>query len=439
MSKAGRSPSREDTESHMKSALLNDIEVCFSLIENVPYGVVLTDKDGKCIYMNPEFMTITGYTMHDIPSGRHWLRKAYPDRKSREQALDYWRVSLTRKKSERVMSVTCRDGTVKDMLIRPVMLDDGRIFAVLSDVTEQKLNERKLHSAFKTFYDMIETAPIGVFIINEDGGIQYVNPAMCKISGMTGKKFLAMNVFVISEYIKTGLTEKIRRGLQGKRFRVNSLEIQGNKRKNTIRNFIGTPFEQDGERKLLMFVEDITEQKLNEEKLIHIATHDALTGLPNRLLFNDRLQFALAYAQRRRENVAVMLLDLDRFKDVNDTLGHSVGDVLLQAVSDRLSEILRKSDTVARMGGDEFLMLLPNIQTREDTDNVAAKILEVFDTPFRIDNHEIKVSTSIGIAVYPENGEDIDALVKNADAAMYDVKKTGRNGFGRFSELSGDT
>ena len=174
---------------------------------------------------------------------------------------------------------------------------------------------------------------------------------------------------------------------------------------------------------------DITVRKRAEEELAYMATHDVLTGLPNRRLFNDRLYLAMARACRHRQKLAVMLLDLDHFKDVNDTLGHRMGDQLLQVVCDRLATLLRESDTVARMGGDEFMLLLPEIAGVEGATEVAAKILEAFREPYVFDGHEISITTSIGIALYPDDGEDGDTLMKNADIAMYRAKDRGRDNY----------
>jgi diguanylate cyclase (GGDEF)-like protein/PAS domain S-box-containing protein len=172
---------------------------------------------------------------------------------------------------------------------------------------------------------------------------------------------------------------------------------------------------------------DISERREAEAQIEYQAYHDALTGLPNRLLFRDRLTIALAHAKRQQSPLTVMFLDLDRFKYVNDTLGHSLGDELLRAVAARLRSVLREGDTIARMGGDEFTILLGDVTTAEDAAKIAQKMLDVVAHPLQIEGHELYVTTSIGIAMFPDDGETAEALLKNADSAMYRAKEIGRN------------
>jgi diguanylate cyclase (GGDEF)-like protein len=174
------------------------------------------------------------------------------------------------------------------------------------------------------------------------------------------------------------------------------------------------------------------ERKRLELLLVMQATHDMLTGLPNRALLIDRVSMSVARAQRNQKMLALMLLDLDRFKTVNDTLGHNVGDMLLKAVSARLLEIVRTSDTVARLGGDEFTILCAEITGYEEAAEIAQRVLDCFKQPFAFDGHSISTSTSMGIAVYPEDGTSFETLLKNADIAMYRVKDGGRNNFKFF-------
>ena len=195
-----------------------------------------------------------------------------------------------------------------------------------------------------------------------------------------------------------------------------------------------TAMELDGKLVLQAVVRDITERKESEEKIQQIAYHATLTSLPNRKLFSDRLGIALAQAQRNKKIVGVAMLDLDKFKDVNDTLGHDVGDLLLKAAANRLSAALRKGDTVARFGGDEFVLSFPDLKEREDVIQVAQKIVESFRKPFLIGTHQLTVTTSIGIAVYPNDGADEGILLKNADIALYQAKLAGRSRYQLFKK-----
>ena len=189
------------------------------------------------------------------------------------------------------------------------------------------------------------------------------------------------------------------------------------------------------ERIILLAIEDITERKKYEEKIQQMAFHDSLTGLPNRKLLSDRLGIVLAQAKRNKKKVGIVMLDLDNFKDVNDTLGHDVGDILLKAVAERLSGTLRKSDTVARFGGDEFVLIFPNMEVIEEAIQVVQKIIDRFNKPFLIDTHQLVVTTSIGIAVYPNDGMDEEILMKNADIAMYQAKQAGRARYQLYKEV----
>jgi diguanylate cyclase (GGDEF)-like protein len=177
---------------------------------------------------------------------------------------------------------------------------------------------------------------------------------------------------------------------------------------------------------------DVTGQRMAEEAIVHQAYHDALTNLPNRTLFKDRLGLALIQAKRKRSELAVMFIDLDRFKLVNDTLGHVKGDELLQQVADRLKACLRKGDTLARQGGDEFTVVLPELRSRNDAQFVAEKFLHNLEAPFDLDGHEAYISASIGIAMSPETGDTVDELLRNADIAMYHVKASGKRGHAFF-------
>ena len=188
-----------------------------------------------------------------------------------------------------------------------------------------------------------------------------------------------------------------------------------------------------GEGRLALSLRDVSGQRRAEERLSTLVYRDALTGLPNRRLFEDRLAIALAQAHRYRHRLAVIFLDLDRFKAVNDTLGHAAGDELLKAVSARLAESVREGDTVARLAGDEFTLLLPGIHYTEDLAAISRKLVEAVRRPFRLDGQDVRVTASGGISLYPEDGVDAEALLKKADTAMYRAKERGRDNFQLFS------
>ncbi len=174
---------------------------------------------------------------------------------------------------------------------------------------------------------------------------------------------------------------------------------------------------------------DITTRKQSEERLLYLANYDSLTGLPNRALFRDRLRRAIARSQRNETKIALFFLDLDRFKNINDSLGHHAGDQLLRGVSKRLKQYAREGDTIARLGGDEFTIILEGIHSTEDASVVAEKILELMQAPFRLDGHEVVVTPSIGITLFPDDAADMRSLLKNADTAMYRSKEKGRNAY----------
>lgn len=183
---------------------------------------------------------------------------------------------------------------------------------------------------------------------------------------------------------------------------------------------------------------DITKRKQAEQRLAHLATHDALTDLPNRTLFNIRLKLEMEHALRNNNQLAVMLLDLDGFKEINDTLGHDAGDEALRAVARRLEAILRESDTVARLGGDEFLVLVPDISSLEDAAITADKIIKILETPLEIPGQKVDIKGSLGIAIFPGNGDDPEALIKYADTAMYSVKGQGGGGYATIARQEWD-
>jgi len=283
---------------------------------------------------------------------------------------------------------------------------------------------------------VFESTIEGIMITDTRGIIRVVNPAFTAITGYEANEVIGQTAKVLHS------------GRQDKQFYEDmwqSLLTTGywqgeiwNRHKNgeVYPELMAITEIVDSSGKAVQYValfNDITEQKKNEERIAYQAYHDALTGLPNRLLFHDRLDMALAHAKRNGRKLAVMFLDMDRFKNVNDSLGHSTGDLLLKRVAERLTQSIRKADTVARLGGDEFTVLLSQLAGVNSAAEVAEKILDVFKKPLDIDGHGLIITASIGISVFPDDARQAESLMKNADTAMYRAKDCGRNNYQFYS------
>jgi diguanylate cyclase (GGDEF)-like protein/PAS domain S-box-containing protein len=544
---------RKRTEELLKQ----ERETFYSTLQEAPNGVVLIDKEGRYLYINSAFTAITGYTLKDIPTGKDWFLKAFPDQNYREEVIKAWKKDLARRTLDRVFSVVSKDGAVKEIEFRGTMLKDDRIIVILTDITERKRAEEAYHAvvehslqglhilqdqreifansayaemlgytveellslspkqvrnlvhpddqevAWGRYQDRMEGKPAQPHyhfrIIRKDGSVRWVEtfPSRIEYQGkpalqvamvdITERKLVEATLKNSEERYRTlveSSTDAIlmlnrernaitcnqafldlfgyQKGeVEGQSIRIvhpseESFRAYGKatyplvervgslreewdlmRRDGTIfsAEIVTSPIRSpDGATTgYICIIRDITERKRAEEELAYMATHDSLTGLPNRTLFTDRLTMALVQARRSQKKLAVMLLDLDYFKNVNDTLGHSVGDQLLRAVGNRLKGLLRKGDSIARIGGDEFLLLLPEMLQVEYATTLAQKVLQSFREPFDFDDHQLHITTSVGIAIFPDDDGDADTLMKNADIAMYRAKNKGRDGFQRYT------
>lgn len=271
-----------------------------------------------------------------------------------------------------------------------------------------------------------------VFITDRAGDIVWANEAFAKLCGHDLAEILGRN----PRFLQSGLQDPTYYRdmwatiLSGQSWSSDTIERHKAGHTYTVRQTI-TPI-VDSQQQVTHFIamhEDITAMKEAEARMHRIAHHDALTGLSNRILFKDRLKQALRLAKRNKEALALLYIDLDRFKAVNDTLGHAVGDLLLKSVAKRLRRCVRDSDTVSRLGGDEFTVILPTIQEAEDAAKVAEKIIEALDKPFSVQGNDIQIGSSIGIAIYMRDSDNAGDLMQMADAAMYVAKTEGRNTF----------
>jgi diguanylate cyclase (GGDEF)-like protein/PAS domain S-box-containing protein len=334
---------------------------------------------------------------------------------------------------EREWTYVKKDGSTITVLLSVTALRDEHgaltgFLHVANDVSERKHAEEMLRKQSAAMTASMD----GIGILNERLEFTYLNDALAKLYGYPKPSAMhgrALPELYDAEEVERFTTTIIPAVQQRGRWRG---EANGKRRDGSMfpQEISLTAIDAGG---MVCVVRDITERTYAEEQIKHLAYHDALTGLPNRLLFKDRLTVALSHAQRDGTRLAILFLDLDRFKVINDSLGHNIGDQLLQAVAARVSSCVRDSDTVARLGGDEFTLLLPRLSTSEDAAPIAAKILEAVRYPFHIEGREFFITTSIGISLFPEDGGDAEALIKNADTAMYQAKEQGRDNYQLFN------
>lgn len=318
----------------------------------------------------------------------------------------------------------------------PIRDGKGRVVYVIHvarDITERKISEDELRKLKKA----VESSGEAIFLTDREGLFTFVNPEFTRLYGyppaeVVGKrtprilKSGKMKAENYAKFWKRIVGRKIIKGEVINKTRDGQfLEIE-----STVSPVLDNQGQLTG---FLAIQRDITRRKQDEKRLNYLAYHDILTDLPNRLLFSDRFNQALARATRYKTIFAVMLMDLDRFKEVNDRFGHRIGDQLLKLVAQRLRQKIRKTDTIARLWGDEFGVLIGDMKSKTAAGKIARKILGAFISSFIAEGYELNITASIGISVYPEHGNNIEELLKNADRAMYKAKKKGRNNFEIFT------
>ncbi|WP_096701589.1 EAL domain-containing protein [Magnetospirillum sp. 15-1] len=409
-----------------EQAILDGRALIRAMLDSSTDGIVLLNATGTILALNAAASAIFEKNGEDLPGQAVWDHLpesvAAPMRRGIEGVLAG---------GQTVESHHAIGARLFDVHMHPVVDAAGRHdrVAVFSrDVTQvhqRRQQLRKLETA-------LEQAPVSVMITDSHGAIEYVNRAFVLVSGYSEDEVLGRNPrllksgeTVASAYrdmwhcLSSGATwqgELCNRAKDGSLFWEYATISPIRDDDGTVTHFMAVK-------------ENITQRKETELQLVHQATHDTLTGLPNRVLLEDRVYHAIEVAKREGGRIGLMFLDLDRFKIVNDSLGHVAGDQLLKVVADRLRHTLRRSDTVARLGGDEFVVVLTHFQSSSELAEVAEKIAAALDEPVELSGHKVHVGASIGIALYPDDGDNFNALMKDADTAMYRAKQKGRNTF----------
>lgn len=386
------------------------------------------------VYVDPALITNLGYSLHEVPSQTEfwWQLVHADDREQVTRAAQAHLEGLTPHYEVEHRSLH-KDGSIRWMFARGTVVRDAagkplRIVGISQDITERKRTEETLRQWERVF----ESTAEGVMITDIAERIVAVNKAFTAITGYRESEVLGKT---------PRLLQSGRQDSQFYRALWASLKATGqwqgemwnrHKAGQVYPEWLTISTVEDTGGQVTRYVgvfSDITAMKHSQEQLDFLAHHDLLTKLPNRLLFADRLEHSIQRAQRDRGQLAVLFVDLDHFKKVNDTLGHSAGDQLLEIVARQMASLVRAEDTIARVGGDEFTLLLEEIDEPHKVVTVAQKLLDLFIHPLQIGEHEIFITASIGISLYPEDGEDANTLVKNADAAMYQAKAQGRDNY----------
>lgn len=403
------------------------------LTERSPVGVyVLQDEVFK--YLNPRFSEIFGYTAReltdkgcaniilpdDLPLVENCVRK----RLAGEEEYGHYPLRGLKKNGELIYLEVYSSRTMYE--------GNPAIIGTLLDITERKNLERELQESKDFLENIMQNVTNAIFVVDLEGRFVEFNRAASELTGYGKEDAVGKPFSILFD----------RDALPGIEECFIKVTVQG----EPVRNCEAEIVHKDGSRRIIIWSavplvkagriigcvsagQDITERKRMEESMRYLAHHDPLTDLPNRRLFADIIGIECARARRHKTRMALLFMDLDRFKEVNDTLGHDIGDRLLRETAARLKAHVRESDTISRAGGDEFNIILANIVKVEDIGDVVRKIVESFRKPFSIAGHELYVTTSIGISIYPEDSDDIDTLFRYADIAMYYAKEQGRNTF----------
>jgi len=421
------------TRIELQSALNESEEDHRNLIEISPQGILIYES-GKIVYANSITSKIFRvFELNDL-IGKSLLDFVHPDyihviEKQMASVLLGEKVETTEQKLIR------QDGKTIDVEVNIINVKyKGKpaFMSLITDITERKLAENKLVEAESKYRNLVENALVGVYLV-QNNSIIYANPYVERLFGYSKEELYTMNILeLLTDEDKARVISEIgvlKNNLFDKTYEYRIIKKDGS---IIIIETHAKTFNSNGGNARIGTIVDITHIRKAEEEIKYMAYHDALTGLPNRYQFNDYLNQTIAGFRNTSNKIGLMFIDLDRFKIINDTMGHNVGDIILQKVSQKLLNYISRDEILSRYGGDEFILILKNTDL-EKSSNLAQRILNEFSNPISINDQELFITASIGISLYPDDGDDTNTLVKNADAAMYLAKYSGKNNFKFFS------
>ncbi|MEP7083615.1 MAG: EAL domain-containing protein [Betaproteobacteria bacterium] len=416
-----------------------------AFMDGIPTPVAYIDSDAKYEYVNNAFVAfseieleqIKGRTLREISGGEDYERQsALLARALNGEQIEYERLTSFDNRPSRWMQVRLVPDREGEAPIRGV-------FVLLNDIHAQKENEEAIRRINWVLSSHIENTPMAVVEWDRDLNLVRWSPRAESIFGWKAGEILGTSLRewkLVFEADIPLVEATMQRMLDGQHSSATSINRNNRQDGSVIwcewHNSVLRD-EHGAILSILSFAQDVSDRIDAQEKLEAMATHDALTGLPNRVLLHQQLAETLERARPDQLHVAVLFIDLDRFKNVNDSLGHRMGDELLRMIGRRLGMALRKGDFLARLGGDEFTVLLEDLEGPEGAAEVAAKLLEVIQQPYWLHGHPVHVSASIGLSMFPEDGDDSDTLLKNADVAMYRAKDAGKNVYQFFAQEMG--
>jgi len=387
-----------------------------------PYALLVIDSNARIVMCNKVASTLLDYETSEIIHNN--INLFLYDAHSSAELPDICKTISRDDFHVGEIAGKRKDGSLVSLeIIAAGLKNYAGAVILLRDITDRKKNKEKLFMLQKA----VDNMQIGLTITNKQGEILYSNPADAAMHGYSAEELIGQDVRLFGlTKDRNPMPEEQLKSL--KRFRRESVNVRRDGSTFPVQLMSDIVTNTEGEAiALITTCEDITDRKRNEEIIKQFAYYDVLTGLPNRKLFQDLLRKELAKARRNKRYLAVMFIDLDRFKVINDTLGHSIGDEILKVIAQRLRNAVRESDILCRFGGDEFIILIPEVTDVKSVAVIAGKIIKTLSAVFVLGSDEIYITASVGISVFPSNGLDMETLIRNADCAMYQAKKQGKN------------